>query len=89
MEMIREVLLEHTTSWPHWAEVRCLPPWPCWAEVQALPDHVKDAAQVIVSYDVTDRVSFLNTAKWIEDVWSASGPDVVIALVGINAGAPT
>jgi len=36
----------------------------------------------VVVYDVTNRASFLNTAKWVEDVRSERGTDVVICLVG-------
>ena len=32
--------------------------------------------------DVSDRASFLNTSKWIEDVRNERGNDVVIVLVG-------
>ena len=34
------------------------------------------------SYLLIDRASFLNTAKWIEDVRAERGNDVVIMLVG-------
>ena len=36
----------------------------------------------VVVYDVTNRASFLNTSKWVEDVRAERGSDVVICLVG-------
>jgi Ras-related protein Rab-6A len=36
----------------------------------------------VVVYDVTNRASFLNTSKWVEDVRAERGNDVVICLVG-------
>lgn len=36
----------------------------------------------MVVYDVTNRASFLNTSKWVEDVRAERGSDVVICLVG-------
>jgi hypothetical protein len=36
----------------------------------------------VVVYDITNRASFLNTGKWVEDVRSERGNEVVIMLVG-------
>lgn len=36
----------------------------------------------VVVYDITNRASFLNSSKWIEDVRVERGQDVVIMLVG-------
>ena len=36
----------------------------------------------VVVYDITNRASFLNTSKWIEDVRNERGNDVIIVLVG-------
>lgn len=36
----------------------------------------------VFSFNVTDRQSFLNTSKWIEDVRTERGSDVIIVLVG-------
>eukprot|EP00929_Paragymnodinium_shiwhaense_P038577 TRINITY_DN20369_c0_g1_i3.p1 TRINITY_DN20369_c0_g1~~TRINITY_DN20369_c0_g1_i3.p1 ORF type:complete len:214 (-),score=39.90 TRINITY_DN20369_c0_g1_i3:219-860(-) len=47
-----------------------------------IPSYIRDSSGAIVVYDITNRSSFLNTAKWIEDVRSERGPDVVIVLVG-------
>merc|ERR1712187_299134 len=47
-----------------------------------IPSYIRDSSGAIVVYDITNRNSFLNTSKWIEDVRSERGPDVVIILVG-------
>merc|ERR1712146_634949 len=47
-----------------------------------IPSYIRDSSGAIVVYDITNRASFFNTSKWIEDVRSERGPDVVIALVG-------
>merc|ERR1712187_271718 len=47
-----------------------------------IPSYIRDSSGAIVVYDITNRASFLNTSKWIEDVRSERGPDVVIILVG-------
>ena len=36
----------------------------------------------VIVYDITDRASFLNSSKWIEEVRAERGNDVVIMLVG-------
>eukprot|EP00928_Gymnodinium_smaydae_P061460 TRINITY_DN45526_c0_g1_i1.p1 TRINITY_DN45526_c0_g1~~TRINITY_DN45526_c0_g1_i1.p1 ORF type:complete len:215 (+),score=53.79 TRINITY_DN45526_c0_g1_i1:103-747(+) len=47
-----------------------------------IPSYIRDSSGAIVVYDITNRNSFLNTAKWIEDVRSERGAEVVIFLVG-------
>lgn len=47
-----------------------------------IPSYIRDSSGAIVVYDITNRASFLNTSKWIEDVRSERGTDVVIVLVG-------
>jgi Ras-related protein Rab-6A len=47
-----------------------------------IPSYIRDSSGAIVVYDITNRASFSNTAKWIEDVRSERGNDVVIVLVG-------
>lgn len=37
---------------------------------------------VVLFLECTDRQSFLNTSKWIEDVRTERGSDVIIVLVG-------
>jgi len=47
-----------------------------------IPSYIRDSSGAIVVYDITNRASFLNTSKWIEDVRTERGNDVVIVLVG-------
>eukprot|EP00008_Paramoeba_atlantica_P013207 CAMPEP_0201478042 /NCGR_PEP_ID=MMETSP0151_2-20130828/2965_1 /ASSEMBLY_ACC=CAM_ASM_000257 /TAXON_ID=200890 /ORGANISM="Paramoeba atlantica, Strain 621/1 / CCAP 1560/9" /LENGTH=211 /DNA_ID=CAMNT_0047858975 /DNA_START=449 /DNA_END=1084 /DNA_ORIENTATION=+ len=47
-----------------------------------IPSYIRDSSVAIVVYDITNRQSFLNTGKWIEDVRAERGNDVVIMLVG-------
>merc|ERR1712217_953046 len=47
-----------------------------------IPSYIRDSSGAIVVYDITNRASFLNTSKWIEDVRSERGNEVVIVLVG-------
>eukprot|EP00918_Siedleckia_nematoides_P008215 GHVU01017801.1.p1 GENE.GHVU01017801.1~~GHVU01017801.1.p1 ORF type:complete len:171 (+),score=32.31 GHVU01017801.1:489-1001(+) len=46
-----------------------------------IPSYIRDSSAAVVVYDVTNRSSFLNTTKWIEDVRAERGTDVVIVLV--------
>lgn len=36
----------------------------------------------VVVYDITNRTSFMNTSKWVDDVRGERGNDVIIVLVG-------
>jgi len=47
-----------------------------------IPSYIRDSSVAVVVYDITNRTSFLNTAKWIDDVRSERGNDVIIVLVG-------
>mmetsp|Transcript_9212 Transcript_9212/g.16751 ORF Transcript_9212/g.16751 Transcript_9212/m.16751 type:complete len:246 (+) Transcript_9212:154-891(+) len=47
-----------------------------------IPSYIRDSSVAVVVFDVTNRASFLNTSKWVEDVRAERGNDVVICLVG-------
>lgn len=47
-----------------------------------IPSYIRDSSVAVVVYDVTNRVSFTNASRWIEDVRAERGTDVLIALVG-------
>jgi len=47
-----------------------------------IPSYIRDSSVAIIVYDITNRNSFINTAKWIDDVRSERGNDVIMMLVG-------
>ncbi|CAI0420250.1 unnamed protein product [Linum tenue] len=47
-----------------------------------IPSYIRDSSVAVVVYDVANRQSFLNTSKWIEEVRTERGSDVIIVLVG-------
>merc|ERR1712154_333047 len=47
-----------------------------------IPSYIRDSSVAIVVYDISNKSSFLNTAKWVEDVREERGDDVVIMMVG-------
>jgi len=50
-----------------------------------IPSYIRDSSVAIVVFDITNRQSFLSTTKWIDDVRSERGNDVLIVLVGNKA----
>ncbi|KAJ2002122.1 GTPase Ryh1 [Coemansia thaxteri] len=47
-----------------------------------IPSYIRDSSVALVIYDITNRESFSQTSKWIEDVRAERGNEVVIVLVG-------
>ncbi|XP_073110205.1 ras-related protein RABH1e isoform X1 [Elaeis guineensis] len=47
-----------------------------------IPSYIRDSSVAVIVYDVANRQSFLNTSKWIEEVHTERGSDVIIVLVG-------
>ncbi|KAL9937713.1 hypothetical protein V8E36_003258 [Tilletia maclaganii] len=47
-----------------------------------IPSYIRDSSVAVVVYDITNRASFQNTSKWMDDVISERGNDVIIVLVG-------
>jgi Ras-related protein Rab-6A len=54
-----------------------------------IPSYIRDSSVAVVVYDITsiyhfitDKNSFANTSKWVEDVRAERGKDVIIVLVG-------
>ncbi|KAJ0450358.1 putative small GTP-binding protein [Helianthus annuus] len=47
-----------------------------------IPSYIRDSTVAVIVYDVANRESFLNTLKWIEEVRTERGSDVIIVLVG-------
>jgi Ras-related protein Rab-6A len=47
-----------------------------------IPSYIRDSSVAVVVYDITNRKSFEQTSKWIDDVRTERGSDVIIMLVG-------
>eukprot|EP01134_Creolimax_fragrantissima_P008576 CFRG8576T1 len=47
-----------------------------------IPSYIRDSSVAVIVYDITNRNSFLQTSKWIEDVRAERGNDVIILLAG-------
>ncbi|GHP04117.1 RABH1e protein [Pycnococcus provasolii] len=47
-----------------------------------IPSYIRDSSVAVVVYDVSNRQSFVNTARWIEEVRTERGSDVILVLVG-------
>jgi Ras-related protein Rab-6A len=47
-----------------------------------IPSYIRDSSVAVIVYDVSNRQSFLNLARWVDEVRSERGKDVVIVLVG-------
>ncbi|KAL7410684.1 P-loop containing nucleoside triphosphate hydrolase protein [Mrakia frigida] len=47
-----------------------------------IPSYIRDSSVAVVVYDISNRASFVNTTKWIDDVRNERGMDVIIVLVG-------
>jgi len=50
-----------------------------------IPSYIRDCSVAIVVFDITNRASFMSTSKWIDDVRSERGNDVIVVLVGNKA----
>ncbi|XP_036379551.1 ras-related protein Rab-6A-like isoform X3 [Megalops cyprinoides] len=47
-----------------------------------VPGYIRNSAAAVVVYDITNLNSFQQTSKWIDDVRTERGSDVIIMLVG-------
>lgn len=47
-----------------------------------IPSYIRDSSVAVVVYDISNRTTFANVPRWIEDVRAERGTDVVIMLVG-------
>uniref|UniRef100_A0AAY5L8L0 RAB41, member RAS oncogene family n=1 Tax=Esox lucius TaxID=8010 RepID=A0AAY5L8L0_ESOLU len=47
-----------------------------------IPSYIRDSAAAVVVYDIANLNSFQQTSKWIDDVRTERGGDVIIMLVG-------
>ncbi|XP_076330476.1 ras-related protein Rab-6B-like isoform X2 [Tachypleus tridentatus] len=53
-----------------------------------IPSYIRDSTVAIVVYDITCMNSFQQISKWIDDVRSERGNDVIIMLVGNKTDLP-
>ncbi|XP_016153684.1 PREDICTED: ras-related protein Rab-41 isoform X3 [Ficedula albicollis] len=47
-----------------------------------IPSSIRDSAVALIVFDITNLNSFQQTSKWIDDVRTERGSDVIIMLVG-------
>ncbi|CCJ31387.1 unnamed protein product, partial [Pneumocystis jirovecii] len=47
-----------------------------------IASYIRDSSVAIVVYDITNRTSFINTNRWIDDIKAERGNDVIIVIVG-------
>ncbi|KAI8878736.1 ras-related protein rab-like protein-6A [Backusella circina FSU 941] len=47
-----------------------------------IPSYIRDSSVAVIVYDISNRESFLNTTKWIDDVRSERGNEAIVVLVG-------
>ncbi|KAI9311689.1 GTP-binding protein ryh1 [Dichotomocladium elegans] len=47
-----------------------------------IPSYIRDSSVAVIVYDVSNRDSFLNISRWIDDVRAERGDQVIIVLVG-------
>merc|ERR1712156_1012764 len=47
-----------------------------------IPSYIRDSTVAVIVYDVSNANSFHQTSKWIDDVRTERGSDVIIMLVG-------
>lgn len=47
-----------------------------------IPSYIRDSHVAVVCYDITNKKSFNNIEKWINDVKLERGDDVIIVIVG-------
>ncbi|TNV76115.1 hypothetical protein FGO68_gene7973 [Halteria grandinella] len=46
-----------------------------------IPSYIKDSSVAVVVYDITNKASFTNVTKWIDDAKAIRGNDLLIILV--------
>ncbi|KAI9361096.1 ras family-domain-containing protein [Pilaira anomala] len=47
-----------------------------------IPSYIRDSSVAVIVYDMSNRESFLNTSKWIDDVRAERGDEAIVVLVG-------
>ncbi|XP_058280028.1 ras-related protein Rab-6A-like isoform X1 [Hirundo rustica] len=73
------------TSGPGWPQQVRLQLWDTAGQERfrsLIPSYIRDSTIAVVVYDITNLNSFQQTSKWIDDVRTERGSDVIIMLVG-------
>ncbi|KAG2210120.1 hypothetical protein INT46_010325 [Mucor plumbeus] len=47
-----------------------------------IPSYIRDSSVAVIVYDISNKESFLNTTKWIDDVRAERGNEAIVVLVG-------
>ena len=47
-----------------------------------IPNYIRDSSVAVIVFDITNKQTFLNCDKWVEDVKNERGNDAVVVLVG-------
>ena len=47
-----------------------------------IPNYIRDSSVAIIVFDVTNKQTFVNVDKWIEDVRAERGSDALVIIVG-------
>ena len=47
-----------------------------------IPNYIRDSSVAVIVFDITNKQTFVNCDKWVEDVKNERGNDVVIVFVG-------
>ncbi|KAM3827708.1 ras-related protein Rab-6B-like isoform 2-T2 [Vipera latastei] len=79
------VIVFDLTSSPGWYQQVRLQLWDTAGQERfrsLIPSYIRDSTIAVVVYDITNLNSFQQTSKWIDDVRTERGSDVIIMLVG-------
>ncbi|OMJ90868.1 hypothetical protein SteCoe_6747 [Stentor coeruleus] len=47
-----------------------------------IPNYIRDSSVAVIVFDITNKQTFINIDKWVEDVKNERGNDAVVVLVG-------
>ncbi|OMJ93478.1 hypothetical protein SteCoe_3600 [Stentor coeruleus] len=47
-----------------------------------IPNYIRDSSVAVIVFDITNKQTFINCDKWVEDVKNERGNDAVVVLVG-------
>ena len=47
-----------------------------------IPNYIRDSSVAVIVFDITNKQTFVNCDKWVEDVKNERGDDAAIVIVG-------